>query len=89
MHHDVSHLAHVDYSPVFGLLAGLSWVAHGIYQGLPPWSLVPALVFAAIAGTRAINDHLDRRQARRHAEELHRARMRKPLPFAVGVEPLD
>lgn len=91
MHHDVSHLhlAHVDHSPVLFAVGSLAWAGHVLWEGLPPWSLVPALVFAGIAAVKAGNDHLDRRQRRRHAEELHQARLRDPLPFAIGFDHLD
>ena len=82
MDHNVAH------DPTMNLLYGsasLAWVAHVVYEGLPPWSIVPALAFAGIAIVKAWNDAADRRQQRRHAEELHALEMARRASPAPGV----
>lgn len=65
----------------------LWWVVDQLWRHGPGWSVVPPLCFGVAALAGALRAFLNDRQARRHAEELHRAKLRRAEAFAAMIPP--
>lgn len=58
-------------------IGGSWWLVEQAIRHGPSWSLVPPLLFATASLIGASSSYLNGRQARRHAEERHRAELLK------------
>ncbi len=64
------------------------WFVDALYRHGPSWQLVPPLLLAVASLIGALNGFLNGRQARKHADELHRAEMARINPFVPKLEKL-
>lgn len=64
-------------------LGSFWWVADVLYRHGPTWSVVPPILIGCASLIGAIRGYQNDRQARRHAEERHRAEM----AFRVKTRP--
>jgi hypothetical protein len=78
---------HHDIPPQTGLFAtnalgSFWWVCDLLYRNGPSWSLLPPSLIGVASVVGAVRGFLNDRQARRHKEEEHRARMAatRPMP---------
>lgn len=76
---------------VLTLVASIGWTVDHLRQYAPSWSLVPPILIALTGLIGAINSYRSGMQERRHAEELHRLRLKTADTFAglPNMRPLD
>lgn len=68
-------------------LGSVWWVLDALYRHGPSWQLVPPILIGFVGLIGASKGWLNDAQARRHAEDLHRARLAALRPGIEGLDP--